>query len=128
MSVHLKYDLYRSAHIVQLLKQASTHTSTQHLISTHLYTPILMRWNKLSNMPPIKGKLVAMSRDSNRTVCHHCLCSSRSELGHKQCQIYNSRILDHFQAYIGRNTDHSLRITPQYLVQFIQLNPIPRGL
>ena len=68
------------------------------------------------------GKLGAMSGNSNRIICPHCLSPTRSEGGHKQCQMFSTRTRDHFQAYVERNTEHSLRITPWYLVEFIRLN------
>ena len=54
--------------------------------------------------------------------CNYCLENSNREGGHKNCQLYNQRLNDHFQQYFSRTTEHSLRVTPQYLYHFLQLN------
>ena len=68
----------------------------------------------------INSKLSSMCKVFNR--CNYCLENTNREGGHKNCQLYNSRLNDHFVQYFSRTNEHSLRVTPQYLYHFLQLN------
>ena len=68
----------------------------------------------------MNSKLSSMCKFFNR--CNYCLEASNREGGHKNCQIYNQRLSDHFVQYFSRTNEHSLRVTPQYLYHFLQLN------